>query len=88
MRRSTIKLAEVAYQELLLAGGAYDRMAPADRRRVDRLWRGLRALDDEQASTLGYIEEKLKADIPNDEKLVIIEAACENHKATVAKARR
>jgi hypothetical protein len=45
-RRQPIELAEIAYKELSLPGTFHSH---ADEERLGRLWRGLKALDDEQA---------------------------------------
>ena len=57
-RRDVVKLAEVAYEELSLPGSMRSR---ADEERLHRMWRGLKALDDEAAEVKDELLELVTA---------------------------
>jgi hypothetical protein len=56
-KRHPVRLAEIAYNELLLN---YSSLIAADQVRLERMMRGLRYLDDYQAEICGGVEELLE----------------------------
>ena len=56
-KRHVVKLADIACRELMLNYGAWSQ---ADQRRLARMLRGMRWLDDEQARVRDAVEEMLR----------------------------
>lgn len=77
-RRDVVRLAEVAYGALSLPGSLHSR---ADEQRLHQMWRGLKALDDEQAD----IKDDLLKLVTTYEKKPDAEALLKGLKALLAR---